>query len=341
MTNDSERGSTSVSEGVPVTGLGATERPNPATEDIDRRTTGEILALMNEADASVPAAVRPVLPQIERVVDEIVARWRRGGRLFYFGAGTSGRLGVLDASECPPTFGSPAELVQGFIAGGDVALRRAVEGAEDSAARGAEDVGAAGVGAQDVVVGLAASGSTPYVAGALQAARERRAFTVSLVCNRGAPLSRLADVAIEVEVGPEVIAGSTRLKAGTAQKLILNMLTTASMIRTGKVFGNLMVDLAATNQKLRRRAQRIVAAVAGIDEPAAGRLLKSTGYRVKPAILMAHRGVSAAEAEARLAAADGILRRAIETVDAVETVETGDAVETVDGPGNPIEGQPR
>jgi N-acetylmuramic acid 6-phosphate etherase len=315
MKDDGKPERTPACEGTSVTGLGATERPNPATEDIDRRTTGEILALMNEADASVPAAVRLVLPQIERVVDEIVARWGRGGRLFYFGAGTSGRLGVLDASECPPTFGSPAEQVQGVIAGGDGALRQAVEGAEDNAARGTEDVDAAGVGAQDVVVGLAASGTTPYVAGALRAARERQAFTVSLVCNGGSPLSRLADVAIEVEVGPEVIAGSTRLKAGTAQKLVLNMLTTASMIRTGKVFGNLMVDLSATNQKLRRRARRIVAAVAGIDEPGAGRLLESTGYRVKPAILMANRGVSAAEAETLLAAAGGILRRAIETID--------------------------
>jgi N-acetylmuramic acid 6-phosphate etherase len=294
--------------------LSPTERRNPDSIDLDSRSTRDVLALMNDADATVPAAVRRALPQLERVVDETVARWRRGGRLFYFGAGTSGRLGVLDASECPPTFSSPPEQVQGFIAGGDAALRRAVEGAEDDAAAGAAAVAAAQVGAADVVVGLAASGTTPYVLGALRAARERGAFTASVVCNPGGPLSRAADVAIELDVGPELITGSTRLKAGTAQKLALNMLTTASMVRSGKVYGNLMVDLTATNEKLRRRAARIVAQVAGIDPAAAVPLLEQTGYRAKPAILMARAGCDAGEAERLLAAAGGRLRVALDAL---------------------------
>jgi len=294
--------------------LGPTERRNPRTADVDRRSTRDVLVLMNEADATVPAAVRRALPEIERVVDETVDRWRRGGRLLYFGAGTSGRLGVLDASECPPTFSSPPEQVQGFIAGGDVALRQAVEGAEDDAAAGAAAVDAAGAGPADVVVGLAASGSTPYVLGALAAARRRGAYTASVVCNPGSAVARAADVAIVVEVGPEVVTGSTRLKAGTAQKLVLNMLTTASMVRSGKVYGNLMVDLKATNEKLRRRAARIVAQVAGIAPAAAVPLLEQTGYRAKPAILMARAGCDAGEAERRLAAAGGMLRVALEAL---------------------------
>jgi N-acetylmuramic acid 6-phosphate etherase len=294
------------------TGLGPTERANPATTDVDQRSTRAILELMNDQDSTVPLAVRRALPQIERVVDEVVARWGRGGRLFYFGAGTSGRLGVLDASECPPTFSSPPEQVQGYIAGGDVALRRAVEGAEDDPEAGAADVVRAGVRAADVVVGLAASGATPYVLGAIRAARARGAFTAGVVCNPGAPLSREVDVAVEVEVGPEVVTGSTRLKAGTAQKLVLNLLSTAGMIRAGKVYGNLMVDLTATNAKLRRRAVRIVAQVAGIAPAAAVPLLERTGYRAKPAIVMARTGCDAAEAERRLAAAGGMLRIALD-----------------------------
>jgi N-acetylmuramic acid 6-phosphate etherase len=292
--------------------LGATEQRNPATLDVDTRSTAEILAIMNEEDRRVPLAVGEALPQIARAVDEIVNRWRRGGRLFYFGAGTSGRLGVLDASECLPTFSSPPEQVQGFIAGGDTALRRSVEGAEDHPERGAADVARAEVGPHDVVVGIAASGATPYVIGALREAQTRGAFTVGVACNRGAPLSAYADVPIEVEVGPEVITGSTRLKAGTAQKLILNMLTTASMICSGKVYGNLMVDLTASNAKLRRRAQRIVREVTGVAEKEAVRLLEATEYRTKPAILMAVAGCSAAEADRRLEAAGGFLRRALD-----------------------------
>jgi N-acetylmuramic acid 6-phosphate etherase len=292
--------------------LGATEQRNPATLDVDIRSTAEILAIMNDEDQRVPLAVRAALPQIARAVDAIVDRWRRGGRLFYFGAGTSGRLGVLDASECPPTFSSPPEQVQGFIAGGDAALRRSIEGAEDRPETGAADVARAGVGPDDVVVGIAASGTTPYVLGALDEARRRGALTVGLACNRGAPLSAHADVPIEIEAGPEVITGSTRLKAGTAQKLVLNMLTTAAMIRSGKVYGNLMVDLTASNAKLRRRARRIVSTVTGGSEDEAGRLLAQTGYRAKPAIFMALTGCAAAEADRRLAEAHGFLRAALD-----------------------------
>ena len=296
--------------------LGVTEQRNPRTLDVDALTTREILALMNDEDAGVAAAVRQVLPAIERVVEEIVTRWQRGGRLFYFGAGTSGRLGVLDASECPPTFSTPPELVQGFIAGGDRALRRSVEFAEDRPESGAEDVSRAGAGEHDVVVGIAASGATPYALGVVAEARRRGAFTVALACNPGSLLGADVDQAIEVAVGPEVVTGSTRLKAGTAQKLVLNMLTTASMIRSGKVYGNLMVDLTASNAKLRRRALRIVATVTGLSGAEAAPFLEVTGYRAKPAILMALAGCSAAEADVRLAAAGGFLRAALSTAGA-------------------------
>jgi N-acetylmuramic acid 6-phosphate etherase len=289
---------------------GLTEQRNPRTFDIDTLGTREILEVMSDEDARVPAAVRAALPAIERVVDEIVARWQRGGRLFYFGAGTSGRLGVLDASECPPTFSSPPELVQGFIAGGDRALRRSVEAAEDRPEGGAEDVAGVGVGTDDVVVGLAASGTTPYVLGAVAEARRRGAFTACVTCNPGAPLAGAVDQPIEVAVGPEVVTGSTRLKAGTAQKLVLNMLTTTSMIRSGKVYGNLMVDLTASNQKLRRRAERIAATVTGLPEAETVPFLEATGYRAKPAILMALTGCTAEEADQRLRAANGFLRAA-------------------------------
>lgn len=299
--------------------LPATEQRNPASQDIDEKSTLDILRVMNAEDARIAAAVAEAIPQIGRAVDAIVEAWRRGGRLFYFGAGSSGRLGVLDASECPPTFSVPPEQVQGIIAGGDGALRRSVEGAEDHPEGGAADVAAAGVGQRDVVVGIAASGATPYVLGALREATSRGACTVSLACNRQAPISALADVAIEVEVGPEVISGSTRLKAGTAQKLVLNMLSTASMVRSGKVFGNLMVDLTASNEKLRRRARRIVRSATGVDECEADTLLRQTGFRGKPAILMALAGCSAAEADARLAAAGGMLRVALQSATVHDT----------------------
>jgi N-acetylmuramic acid 6-phosphate etherase len=291
--------------------LPLTERRNPNTLQIDTRTTREILELMNAEDHHIPPAIHGAIPAIERVVDEIVTRWKRGGRLFYFGAGTSGRLGVLDASECPPTFSSPPDLVQGFIAGGDIALRRSIEGAEDHSESGVEDVAKAGIKAGDVVVGLAASGTTPYVLGVVAEARRRGAFTACVICNPGAPLAAAVDQPIEVAAGPEVVTGSTRLKAGTVQKLVLNMLTTASMIRSGKVYGNLMVDLRATNQKLRRRAQRIVATITGLSEDETLPYLEATGYRAKPAILMALAGCTAEDADRRLDEAGGFLRAAL------------------------------
>ncbi|HEV2123300.1 MAG TPA: N-acetylmuramic acid 6-phosphate etherase [Chloroflexota bacterium] len=306
----------------PSSALGATEQRNPRTEGIDRLTTREILEVMNDEDATVAGVVRTAVPQIERAVDEVVARWTRGGRLLYFGAGTSGRLGVLDASECPPTFSSPPEMVQGFIAGGDQALRRAVEGAEDSAERGAGDVAATNAGPVDVVAGIAASGTTPYVLGALEEARRRGALTVGITNVAGSPLAALADIPIVVEVGPEVITGSTRLKAGTAQKLVLNMLTTVSMVRSGKVYGNLMVDLTATNTKLRRRARRIVSAVTGLPEDETEPFLTQTGYRAKPAILMVLAGCDAAEAERRLTTSGGMLREALNRLGNGTTVST-------------------
>ena len=291
--------------------LGLTEQRNTRTSELDTLGTREILEIMNDEDVRVPAAVRAALPAIARVVDEIVERWRGGGRLFYFGAGTSGRLGVLDASECPPTFSSSSELVQGFIAGGDRALRRSVEAAEDRAEGGAADVATASVGEGDVVVGIAASGTTAYVLGAVAEARRRGAFTACVTCNPGSPLAAAVDQPIEVPVGPEVVTGSTRLKAGTAQKLVLNMLTTASMVRSGKVYGNLMVDLTASNDKLRRRAERIVASVTGLPERETVPYLEATRYRAKPAILMALIACGAEEAERRLHQAGGFLRAAL------------------------------
>ena len=237
-----------------------TEQRNPHTADLDRLAVAELLRLMNAEDSRVPAAVAAVLPEIARAVEGIAARLRRGGRLLYFGAGTSGRLGILDAAECLPTFNVPAEQVRGFIAGGPAALTRPVEGAEDDAEAGASEARAAGVSAQDAVVGLTASGRAPYVLGASHAARQAGAFTVGVVCSVPSPLEPHVDVLIALLVGPEIIAGSTRLKAGTAQKLVLNMLSTAAMVQLGKVYGNLMVDVRASNAKLRDRAVRIVCA---------------------------------------------------------------------------------
>jgi N-acetylmuramic acid 6-phosphate etherase len=288
-----------------------TEQPNPNTRQIDQVPTLDALRLINAEDARVAAAVEAALPQIAQAVDAIAERLRAGGRLIYVGAGTSGRLGVLDAVECVPTFGTPPELVQGLIAGGLPALTQAAEGAEDDRAAGHDELIALGVTANDAVVGIAASGRTPYVLGALDAAREVGALRVGIACNTPAPLLDAAEIGIAAVVGPEVIAGSTRLKAGTAQKLILNMISTATMIRLGKVYGNRMVDVKVTNQKLAGRARRLVAEIAGIDEAEAGRLLGQTGNRVKPAVVMALLGLSAAEAQARLDAAQGVLASVI------------------------------
>jgi N-acetylmuramic acid 6-phosphate etherase len=292
--------------------IAITEQSNPRTAAIDTLSSLEIVTLINDEDRWIAQAVGQVLPQIARAVDVIVERLRQGGHLFYLGAGTSGRLGVLDASEMPPTFSVPPQLVQGFIAGGDVALRRSVEGAEDDTAAGAQTVRAAGVASADVVVGIAASGHTPWVLGAISEARSRGAATVGLTCNPDAALARLVDVPIVPIVGPEVIAGSSRMKAGTAQKMVLNMLSTATMVRLGKVYGNLMVDLQPTNAKLRRRAVRILQQTAGVDPERARQALEATGYQTKPALVMLLADVDVDEARRRLAAAEGFVRRAVE-----------------------------
>lgn len=289
-----------------------TEQRNPRSMGIDRRSTLEILQIMNEEDAAVTQAVRQALPQIAQAVEMITGRLRGGGRLFYVGAGTSGRLGILDAAECVPTFSTPPELVQGLIAGGEQAITLPVEGAEDRPELGSSDLMARGLTAQDAVVGIAASGRTPYVVGALIYARQVGAAAVGISCNAPAPVLDAADIPIPVIVGPEILTGSTRLKAGTAQKLILNMLSTATMIKLGKVYNNLMVDVKVSNQKLAERARRIVREVTGVSTDEAAALLAQTDNEVKPAIVMALLHVSADEARAKLAAADGMLGAVIE-----------------------------
>jgi N-acetylmuramic acid 6-phosphate etherase len=296
---------------LPPEQVGITERANPRTADIDARSVDEILALINDEDARVAPAVRTQVRQISEAVTAIVKRLQKGGRLYYFGAGTSGRLGVLDASEMPPTYGVAPDLVQGYIAGGDRALRTAVEGAEDNAKAGALAIQTVGVTAGDAVVGIAASGTTPWVLAAVRQARELGALTIGLTCGPGSPLARSVDIPIVPVVGPEVISGSSRMKAGTAQKMVLNMLSTATMIRLGKVYGNLMVDVQPTNAKLRQRAVRILQQAAGADSQAAQHALDQTGYEVKPALVMLLARVDAQEARARLAAAGGLVRLAL------------------------------
>ena len=267
---------------------------------------------MNEEDRRVADAVAAVLPQVAAAVIRVGDVLRAGGRLIYVGAGTSGRLGALDAAECPPTFGTPPEQVQAVIAGGRRALEQAVEGSEDDGEAGAAEMDARTVGPRDVVVGISASGEAPFVIGAVERARDRGAATIGLVCSAASRLEAVCEIAIAPLVGAEVIAGSTRLKAGTAQKMVLNMLSTLSMVRAGKVYGNLMVDLAVTNSKLRRRAARIVAMVTGADEDAARAALDRSRSRVPVAIVMLARGVDVNEAEALLDRASGDIRRVLE-----------------------------
>jgi N-acetylmuramic acid 6-phosphate etherase len=289
-----------------------TEQRNPRTAAIDLASPLEIVDLMNAEDRTVAASVASQREPIAEAVAAAEAAFRRGGRLFYAGAGTSGRLGVLDASECPPTFGVPFDMVQGMIAGGEAAMFRAQEGAEDDEAQGARDVEARGVGRDDFVVGIAASGTTPYVRGALRGARERGARTAIVACSPP-PASTLAvaDIAIVPVTGPEVVTGSTRLKAGTATKLVLNTITTGAMIRLGKTWGNLMVDLRATNAKLVDRSERIVMEVCGVERGEARALIDAAGGRVKTAIVMQKLGVGRAAAEAALDAGGGVVRRVV------------------------------
>jgi N-acetylmuramic acid 6-phosphate etherase len=288
-----------------------TESRNPHSAEIDRLDAAGIVALMNAEDAAAVAAVGAEAGSIARAIEWAAERFRRGGRLIYVGAGTSGRLGVLDASECPPTFGTPPGMVVGLIAGGPAALTRAVEGAEDDPGRGAADLEAIGAGSGDLVVGIATSGRTPYVLGAVRHAKAIGAATVGIACNRPSPLAGLVDLEIAPLVGPEVVAGSTRLKAGTATKMILNMITTGAMIRIGKTLGNRMIDLQPTNEKLRIRSRRMLRELAGLDEAGAARLLEQAGGRLKPALVMALAGVDSARAEALLDANDGQVRAAV------------------------------
>lgn len=288
-----------------------TEQPNPATAGIDAIPTEEMLRIINAEDRKVAEAVGREIPAIARAVDAIVAALENGGRLFYIGAGTSGRLGVLDASECPPTFSVPADLVQGIIAGGEPALTRATEASEDDPASGARDLRAHGFTGRDVLVALAASGRTPYALGAAAEAARLGAVTVGISCTPDSELSRTVAIPIAPLPGPEVVAGSTRLKAGTAQKLVLNMLSTGAFIRLGYVFGNLMVNVQPTNTKLMDRARRIVAQAAGVSYERAGELLEQAGKSVRTAILMGKTGINREEAEQRLRAAGGRISRAL------------------------------
>ena len=290
-----------------------TEQRNPHSMDIDARSTDEILKIINDEDKTVPCAVEKELPYIAQAVELIVEAIKKGGRLLYFGAGTSGRLGVVDASECPPTFGTPYGMIEGYIAGGKEAMFRAQEGAEDYEENGVKDVLLAKVNNKDVVCGIAASRRTPYVIGAVKKAKEMGAKTLYITCNPRENFNiQEVDVAICPYVGPEVIMGSTRMKSGTAQKLVLNMLTTTSMIRLGKIYENMMIDLQMTNNKLVERSKKIVMTITGISYDEASIFLRQADGHVKTALVMIKAGVSDNEARSRLAKVDGFVRRAIE-----------------------------
>ena len=292
-----------------------TEKVNPSTTEIDRMSAQEIVQVMNTEDMSVAQAVEQVLPQIALSIEAIVARLRGNGRLIYIGAGTSGRLGALDASECPPTFNIPPDMIISCIAGGQQALDKAHEDVEDSWEAGRNDLISLGISAADVVIGITASGRTPYVRGAIVYARERGAFTIGLACNAKTPLEKEVEIMISPIVGPEVISGSTRLKAGTAQKMVLNMLSTGAMILMGKTFGNLMVDVQATNHKLQQRAISIIRHATGLDQDAARMLLEISDGEVKTAILVSRSNLSPQQAREKLAAHDYILHAALEEVE--------------------------
>lgn len=293
-------------------GLPLTEQTNIRAEKLDKLSTEALLILINEEEQKTALAVKQAIPEITIAVDAITQCFKAGGRLFYVGAGTSGRLGVLDASECPPTFGVEPYWVQGIIAGGEKALTEAIEGAEDDAEAGQADILAKKPTSNDVVVGISASGGAPYVLGALKAAKASGVrLTVAIVCSNTSPLQGLADISIITPVGPEVLSGSTRLKAGTAQKMVLNMLTTASMIGIGKTYGNLMVDVQPTNEKLRLRALNLLTRLGKINKVAAKTLLEETKWQVKPAIVMARLACSLREAEEKLTQANGFLRKVL------------------------------
>jgi N-acetylmuramic acid 6-phosphate etherase len=289
----------------------ATEQADPRYAGIEALSTLDLARTMNEADASVPTAVAAVLPEVAAAIDAVAARLAKGGRLRYVGAGTAGRMAVMDAAECPPTFSTDPELVKAILAGGKAAEGGAVEGTEDDAAAGIAAMAAEGIGPADAVVGLAASGRTPFVVAAVEEARRRGALTVGLSCNTGTLLSAAAEHRIEVEVGPEVVAGSTRLKSGTAQKFVLNMISTITMVRLGKVYRNYMVDMRVANSKLAARAVRMLREITGADAEAAEAALAASGEHVKTAVVMLELGVEAPEAKARLEAAEGRLSGAL------------------------------
>jgi N-acetylmuramic acid 6-phosphate etherase len=289
----------------------ATEQRNPASTGLDRRSSLEIARIINAEDAKVAQAVKPALPQIARAIDLIAAALKRGGRLIYVGAGTSGRIAALDASECPPTFNSDPKTVQFVMAGGSKALVSAVEGNEDSRQLGEREMAKKKPGRKDVVVGIAASGRTPFTIAALEYARRRGAKTVAVTCNPGSPLGKAAHVAIVIEVGPEVIAGSSRMKAGTAQKMVLNMLSSGAMTRLGYVYGNLMVNVHVKNKKLLERGITILQQAAGVHRAAAEKALKLSGNRVPVALVMLQAEVGCKEAAQALRAAQGNVRQAI------------------------------
>lgn len=291
-----------------------TESRNPASEQIDTLSTLEMLTIINNEDQKVPLAVKATLPQIAELVDKVAAAFSQGGRLIYSGAGTSGRLGILDASECPPTYGTPHEQVMGLIAGGHQAILKAVENAEDSQEMGAQDLRDIHFSSLDILVGIAASGRTPYVLGALAYAKSQGALVAAISCNPESEIGQIADIVIEPEVGPEVVTGSSRMKAGTAQKLVLNMITTGAMIRSGKVYGNLMVDVEATNAKLLQRQTKIVVEATGCSYEEAELALSDCQRHCKTAILMVLSGLPADEASALLTEHRGFIRNALQGI---------------------------
>ncbi|TLS50917.1 N-acetylmuramic acid 6-phosphate etherase [Paenibacillus antri] len=289
-----------------------TEQVNDRTKTLGELDSERIMLLINDEDRRVADCVRAIIPQIAACADWVVDAFRRGGRLFYVGAGTSGRIGILDASECPPTYGTDPSLVQGIIAGGFRAVKDPVEGAEDSAETGAADIDAHGIAAADVVVGIAASGRTPYVLGAMRRAKELGARVVALCNNADTPMAEIADLKLEAVVGPEAIHGSTRMKAGTTQKMILNLITTTAFVRSGKVYGNLMVDLNPSNEKLVHRAKRIIALATGAGDDRVDAAFETAGRHVKTAIVMLLANVDADRAKALLQQADGFVQRALD-----------------------------
>ncbi|WP_337017409.1 N-acetylmuramic acid 6-phosphate etherase [Oceanobacillus massiliensis] len=291
-----------------------TEQRNQNSMNLDRSSTYEILTIINDEDKKVADAVKAVLPQVETAVDQIASALGQGGRLFYVGAGTSGRLGVVDASECPPTFMTSKEMVQTVMAGGNAAFFQAAEGTEDDEAQGREDLKARGISEKDVVIGITASGRTPYPIGALKCARELGAYTVSLTCNKDSKISEIADCRIEVVVGPEVLTGSTRMKAATSHKMILNMISTATMIKLGKVYENLMIDVHASNYKLKERAKQNIMEITNVSYDIAENVLNETNHKVKPAIVMIKAGVSLEEANKALGKSSGFVRDAIDSL---------------------------